>query len=213
MWYNMSDRPRTVCTSRGHGQPVREVIMSIIPQKRCSKCGADKPLSDFSPGKSRCKACRAARMVEYRREKPDKHREWVEQNRERRKAQQAVWYLRHQEQEKERARSWRQNNPDRRRAQIRAYRKAKPDKVRTIVQRRRARRYQQGGSYSEQEWIALKAHHNYTCLRCGRREPEIRLSADHVVPIARGGGSYIDNIQPLCDDCNRWKNVRTVDFR
>lgn len=225
MWYNsVNERPRAASNSRGHGQPVWEVIMSIIPQKRCPKCGVEKPLSEYGIDRRtksgytcQCRECRAIRAKRYYHDDPERAarnlKRWIENNKERRKIQQAAWYLRNQEQEKDRARSWRQNNPDRLRAQFRAYRKAKPDKLRTIAQRRRARKYEQGGSYTEQEWVALKAQYGYTCLRCGRCEPEITLTADHVIPIARGGSSFIDNIQPLCMTCNQSKSVRTIDYR
>jgi len=45
----------------------------------------------------------------------------------------------------------------------------------------------QDNSFTAQEWAELKRRYNYTCLRCGRREPEIKLTADHVVPISKGG--------------------------
>lgn len=37
------------------------------------------------------------------------------------------------------------------------------------------------------------------CKRCGRTE---QLEIDHIVPIARGGKSVLDNLQTLCHDCN-----------
>jgi len=194
--------------------------MHSIPQKRCSKCGVEKPLSEFSPEKrhsdglsSQCKRCRADRMNVYRADNPHKYSEWVKSNQDRRKSQQANWYQGKRDQQIERVRHWRKNNPDKRRAQISAYRKAKPDKIRLIGHRRRARQYQQGGSFTEQQWLDLKAQYNNMCLCCKRQEPVVSLTADHIVPIARGGSSYIDNIQPLCFDCNRRKNVRTIDYR
>lgn len=198
--------------------------MSIIPQKRCSKCGAEKPLSEFykdrhaSDGLTHsCQVCQRA-MARRWQERNAEHRtaygkQWRETNRQYDKERKAQWYVTRAEQERERARRYRQEHPDQVRAAIKAYRKAKPEKIHTIQQRRRARKYQQGGSYTEQQWVSLKHQYNCTCLRCGRSEPDIRLTADHVIPISRGGSSYIENIQPLCDDCNRWKNAKTIDFR
>ncbi len=64
-----------------------------------------------------------------------------------------------------------------------------------------------------QEWEYLKKHHGYSCLACGRREPEIELDPDHVVPRSQGGSDAITNRQPLCRACNASKKDRTVDYR
>lgn len=69
------------------------------------------------------------------------------------------------------------------------------------------------GSFSIVEWETLKSAYGYMCLCCKQREPDIRLEADHVIPISRGGGNTIDNIQPLCRSCNAIKNTKSDDFR
>ena len=45
------------------------------------------------------------------------------------------------------------------------------------------------------------------CTRCGVEDD---LQFDHVIPVAKGGGSTIDNIQILCGDCNRQKSDSIV---
>lgn len=44
-----------------------------------------------------------------------------------------------------------------------------------------------------------------SCPRCGRREPEIKLTRDHIRPLSRGGLNVPENIQPLCGECNQAK--------
>lgn len=75
---------------------------------------------------------------------------------------------------------------------------------------RRERIQTQGVPFTEAEWVILCARYDHCCLACGERKP---LSVDHVVPISRGGSSDISNVQPLCLDCNRRKNARTIDYR
>jgi len=63
---------------------------------------------------------------------------------------------------------------------------------------------------------ARRRHH--TCLCCGKREPEVDLQADHIIPVAwgtaRGAINYISNIQPLCGSCNARKgNHHATDYR
>lgn len=45
------------------------------------------------------------------------------------------------------------------------------------------------------------------CINCGAED---ELQFDHVIPVAKGGGNTIDNIQVLCGDCNRQKSDSIV---
>lgn len=84
-----------------------------------------------------------------------------------------------------------------------------------FAQRRRARLQAVGGSYTTAEWEALVAQFE-RCPGCLRQWGEIAppahggavVTADHIVPIARGGANTIDNIQPLCFSCNSRKGTR-----
>lgn len=105
------------------------------------------------------------------------------------------------------------NNVEQHRTRKLAYQKANPEKMRANAARRRTHKTQAGGSYTVAEWQALKAQYNYTCLCCGRREPIIKLTADHVIPVIKGGSSEIGNIQPLCLPCNKSKYNKTIDYR
>lgn len=72
---------------------------------------------------------------------------------------------------------------------------------------------QAGGHFTAQEWKTLKAKYDYTCLCCGRREPEIRLTPDHIIPVTKLGSSNIENIQLLCISCNSSKRDKIIDYR
>lgn len=109
--------------------------------------------------------------------------------------------------------AWRAANPDKHRASVKAYKARNPDLNAVLCTRRRARRHRSDGSYATNEWQALKALYGFRCLRCGRAEPEIVLTFDHVVPLAKGGTDSVENGQPLCKDCNTWKNVKVIDYR
>ena len=57
------------------------------------------------------------------------------------------------------------------------------------------------GTHTKKEWMALVEEFEHRCLRCGN-VPEDGLTKDHIEMIARGGADSIDNIQPLCRQCN-----------
>lgn len=69
------------------------------------------------------------------------------------------------------------------------------------------------GTHTKLEWAQVKASQNYKCLCCGRSEPDIELTKDHVIPLAKGGTDNIENIQGLCRNCNSKKAVQEIDYR
>lgn len=50
-------------------------------------------------------------------------------------------------------------------------------------------------------WEVFKRD-NFTCKKCGLRD---NLKIDHIIPQRRGGKTEMDNLQTLCDHCNKVK--------
>jgi 5-methylcytosine-specific restriction endonuclease McrA len=93
---------------------------------------------------------------------------------------------------------------------ITLYREKNPDKFKVFKQNRRAREVQAIGSFTAKQWRDLCDRYNNKCLGCGKKR---KLTADHVVPLSKGGTNRISNIQPLCGSCNSKKGTKTTDFR
>jgi len=156
-----------------------------IQIKICSSCGYIGPEKDFRFGATQCMICRNIRRKDWR--DPDKqsviNRVYYQENKERIDVKNKEWQ------------------------------KANPEAFAEYKRRRRMRKSGNGGSFTRQEWQALKAQYNYSCLCCSKRELEIKLEADHVIPVSKGGNGFITNIQPLCGPCNNSKHIKETDYR
>ncbi|MDD4390234.1 MAG: HNH endonuclease [Eubacteriales bacterium] len=58
------------------------------------------------------------------------------------------------------------------------------------------------------EWGKKLDECKYTCAICGKIG---KMVIDHIIPLSRGGGQSIDNLQPLCHSCNVKKRNKTME--
>lgn len=86
------------------------------------------------------------------------------------------------------------------------------DKKLWFNNQRRVKRLGNGGSHTLGEWETLKAQYNFTCPNCHRKEPEVKLTRDHIIPLSKGGSDNIENIQPLCGRCNCSKHTEIIKY-
>lgn len=75
---------------------------------------------------------------------------------------------------------------------------------------RRNRKNNAAGSHTFGEWELLKRQYGNACRWCGAREPQTRLTEDHIIPLSKGGSDFIENIQPLCKSCNSRKYNKII---
>lgn len=62
------------------------------------------------------------------------------------------------------------------------------------------------GKVSNKLRFEILERDGYKCRYCGRGEDECSLQIDHIKPISKGGKSTYDNLQTLCEDCNKQKD-------
>ena len=65
-------------------------------------------------------------------------------------------------------------------------------------------------SKKEREYIIGTRYYEQggMCAMCKRSIPKDLFEIDHIIPIAKGGGSEFSNLQLLCSTCNRRKGAR-----
>lgn len=169
--------------------------------KRCWKCLCEKPLTDFYTDRSRsdgktpkCKACCKQDTASTDRA----HRNLI-------------------------AKKYRDQNPEKCRESSRLSRQRNnnagvrwiqnnPDKVREYKANNRHMRRSAKGKFTPQEVKKLFDLQRGCCAVCKSKLPT-RFHRDHVVPLAKGGTNFIDNIQLLCGGCNNRKFTKDmIDF-
>lgn len=191
---------------------------------------------------ARCKACmneyRKARYSETRTREQAVNAKYYDENKELWRTRHKEYYQDNKEKVAERAKR-RRSKPEtkakealyriRVRRKTRAYMKARYRrdveksrergraaylryKASWIIQNHK-RRARTSETFTTAEWEKLKADTGQKCLRCGKPETECRLTMDHVIPLILGGRNILENIQPLCSKCNRWKWNRAIDYR
>ena len=158
--------------------------------KRCTRCGAEKPLADF--GARRRLGCRTTLLSRCRCCMRELAAEWRERNPERVRAANKEYYAKNREAELERNRR----------------------KQRDWTPKNHRRRTGAPVSWSKQQVVST---YGSVCHLCGevidmrlKWPNRWSLTMDHVLPISRGGSNDLENIRPAHGSCNSAKRDRLV---
>jgi 5-methylcytosine-specific restriction endonuclease McrA len=103
-------------------------------------------------------------------------------------------------------RDYRRRNLEQLRAAARKYYRANCERKRVEHDIAIARRKLASGAYTVAEWRLVLRKWKYKCAYCRRRLTKKTATADHIIPLSRGGTNWIDNIVPACLPCNQRKN-------
>lgn len=162
------------------------------PTKVCCRCNKRKPFEAFNCHpltthgiQSQCKECNKEIQKQWRAEHEDHRRAYNAQ---------------------------RDKQKSRKRDNARYAREYPVNASKYIrrVHQRRLRVLAAGPAYSPEEWQALCDFYDNRCICCGKK---VKLTVDHVIPLSKGGSNMIDNIQPLCQTCNKTKHAKIIDYR
>lgn len=193
--------------------------------KRCTKCGKIKSLDEFhlcasnkDGHKNICKDCILKDAKKYRNDNPERVKEssktWrlanpekiVEQNKRRGKKynKSAMRYIA----------GWVKRNPQKKKQYSKKYADTHKDTVRRNCERRRARKRNILSTLDTAQWLWLLDVCGNKCLKCGatRGVKFDVLDCDHIIPLDPGTDT-LDNVQPLCDQCNESKGRNIIDYR
>lgn len=145
---------------------------------------------------SSCKLCRST--PEAMEKSRDRSREWHANNRDAANQSRRLWQVDNKERAKKTVRAWSEANKPRRRV---------------IRKRRRAIKAGLSQHYTFGELRSLWSSVKHACACCGAQISEKTRHVDHIVALSRGGKNTIDNIQFLCETCNKSKGARDpIDF-
>lgn len=60
-------------------------------------------------------------------------------------------------------------------------------------------------THTYEQWLDLCTRSKWRCAACRKK---VKLTRDHIIPLSKGGHDGIENIQPLCFECNRQKGAK-----
>lgn len=224
--------PHVVCSICEQSRPIESFYIRENGRRRaeCKACFLErrkvKRNADLASAQARQRARHQARKddpayIQQRRGHRAKHRdetlvkkaEYRAARRDDLSAKQRERYRKNPDRTKQYCRQWRAANRERKNASERARRLKNWERTSQLTRITKAKRRDRiaGARYQLRDWQAMCDWFGDACLCCHSSAP---ITVDHVIPLARGGTNTIENLQPLCDKCNKSKGARrATDYR
>lgn len=186
-----------------------------MTNKRCTRCGETKALSEFSKRKTskdglewQCKACKSACAHKYHIANQEnikvRKARWYAANKEKARIAKAKYRAANADKVKTQRAKYRADNRDRRTAAQAEYRAENPKIELAIRYRRRVRELGADGTATAGQIADRWAMWGDACYICGKPAE----ATDHVIPLAAGGSNWPANLRPICNLCNSRKHAQ-----
>ena len=147
---------------------------------------------------------------EYRDNNKDKIRESQKNYRENNKDKLKEYRKEYYKNNKDKLKEYYKNNEEIIRAKRKVYIKNNRDKFKLYQQKRRALKLGNGGSYTEEQWLDTLEYFDYKCAYTGECI-KVSCHIDHIIPLSKGGTSYIWNLVPSTASANLSKQSRNME--
>lgn len=150
-----------------------------------------------------------ARQAQYRKADPDlfneRQRQWRAANPGKVQEYRRQDNERHGSKRRAKEQEWRERNPERYRDGYNNWHRNNRHRDRAAQHRRRSLKANNGVFVKTDR--ELRRLYSSPCAACGLTG---NITADHIIPIAKGGRDSIGNLQPLCMSCNSSKNDKLM---
>ena len=205
-------------------QAAADWARKVLAEKSCSKCGQIKPLAAFNRHKGQadghrpdCRECETRGRRERYQANPEpiraRNRAAYATNLDGQRVRNRVYCQTHREQKSAYNQRYHQAHAQERCDKRRVWAAENPYQVLATRHNRRAELLGVAGRLTAEDCEAIFTRYNHSCLRCGKREPEIKLTLDHVIALRCGGANDVTNLQLLCFSCNTAKRAKSTDYR
>ena len=189
--------------------------------KCCTKCGEEKPLSEFHRDKSKaggrrndCKVCACLQKRKYSKENNDHVRALKRANnrkhRDRIKKHDAEYYAANREEILRKKKEYharpeikqQYKEYQKRTGASKKWHERNPERRRASWVKRRATEREAKGEFTAEELRLRFDYHGNKCIYCGCTE---NLTVEHMIPLNKGGTNWPANLAPACGSCNSGK--------
>ena len=180
---------------------------SLSNQKKYGKLSAEQKTTLFQSRYAR----ENERTRAKRRSRGLKHESGRDLTPEQRLANREAWKLRYADRSKTYQQHYYEERREAKLAYQRQYELDHPEETRANKRaseaRRRAQKAETEGSFTSKDVEDLRRIQRNRCAGC-QTKLKPGFHADHIVPLAKGGSNFRNNLQLLCPPCNHSKHAR-----